>query len=231
MFVLRDVTASQRKRGERRPGTETLINPLRLSRVMARLVIRDRGEYISFSDGCLPSSDRMVETFPSRSRLHLPFTEMPSEAEERRAWLLTAHAVQIADYQGYDCTRQAPFETWIIGTPRGPPAVFAPWFDGQPIGYRLLIHRSPLADRGANERGLSYEGSWGSAYLRVGLTGRRHQPSQTLARPVYELLERVLDSCVAAEAGRAPLLSGLGHYFAGSLGPRNWRSKRLSTGS
>lgn len=187
---------------------------------MACLGVRDDAEYISFSDGAVPAVDVLIRCFPAVGRGRLPLTEMPADEEEQRARLLSFHAAQIAAARGYDCETQPPLETWLVGPPRGPHALFSPWFEGMPDAYRLFIHRCPLPDIHRAARCRRYDSCWRRTYERIGLRGRRGQVSQTLISPVREFLQEVLFAYRMDSTLLPGLFGSVGHLYTHSAAPR-----------
>lgn len=205
------------------PWMRELIKAIGVPPRMAHLVAKDKANYIYLCDGVLPDSDELARRFPRRSTIPepIPFHRWPQDQEERRAWVLALHVNQAAKRAGYRHDADHPrIESWIVGRPRGPPALFADWFAGQGDDYRLLVHRFPLPNPE------SLEARWRShlcmeyALRRAGLRRTGKRPT-SIHGPASQFISEVLRAYCQDDAHQIipSLFDRTGHAYVRSMGP------------
>lgn len=180
---------------------------------MAQFTARDARACITFGEGIPPSPEQLQSHLPW-GRREAPIEPPALTTEERQAWWFTRIAEHYAVRRGYEPAQQPPLDTWLIGQPRGPPALLADWFEGMPSAYRLFVHRYPLAGT-CREHLAVPEGCWEYAYQRAGIT-RRRTPGPRLKTPVLAFLDQVLYSYRTGELDVASVFEASGHSFVRS---------------
>ncbi|MCA9272827.1 MAG: hypothetical protein KDA31_07265 [Phycisphaerales bacterium] len=166
-------------------------------------------------DGAIPNSDSLKEQYPHRRpMIRLDTGRFPPCEEERKAYLLTAHAMDIYARMAHGRVAEGGLETWVLNRSESGDGALDPWFEGQPEDYRVCIHRIGTDNGYSGSRPLRF--CWGRAYARLGVTGKT-RPIKDLTSQAIEILERV--SLADGEGGYTRELAATGHPCAHSVGP------------
>ena len=122
-------------------------------------------------DGAIPNSDSLKEQYPHRRpMIRLDTGRFPPCEEERKAYLLTAHAMDIYARMAHGRVAEGGLETWVLNRSESGDGALDPWFEGQPEDYRVCIHRIGTDNGYSGSRPLRF--CWGRAYARLGVTGK-----------------------------------------------------------
>lgn len=213
------------------PGENTCINARFLYQVvlrksMSRHANCDDRTIVQFYDGILPSNDELFRAYARNRGKPLPLRDLPTDPDERQAWLLTARAQHIAAQRGYDFGKLGPLESWVLSPTAKNEGHFKEWFEGKPEGYRLMVHRCGRFERDHVLMGYPPYGCFAQTYRRLRLQGRRPgRVGPDLSGPVSEFLMHVLNAYAHDPSSVHEVFRRTGHRIVRSTGPARGDSK------
>ncbi|MCQ3920626.1 MAG: hypothetical protein DPW13_06680 [Planctomycetes bacterium] len=181
--------------------------------VMTGITVWDERNVVALNEGYLPSMSQLREARPKRpSYLYANMSWHFDTREQALAWTLSAIARRGIDHiHRGEAAGRVDVDTWVLGVPSRPDAVFSGWFEGKGEDYCVVLQRQAIRESGQ------------ALHCCIGyVPGIPARKQSTIPREMRDAVKARLNTLVHAYGQGFPsvieLLQEMGHPFVYSSG-------------